>query len=271
MAPPRPAASRALAQAARSGGGLEGGAGGGGLPLAGQAQRESGHCGSAARRIRVRHSRGGVSCGRCGLQRRQCPAGSVNVSRAAACSASFLERPRARAYSSVPTVTSTSKIFEWSGPVLAHHPVARRLAQAGLDAIPGAGSSSPRRSSPRPRPGGASPKSRSTTAITGSRPAPRYTAPITASSASASTRALVPAAGQLLAPAQPQQVAEAELRGPRARGSSSLTSSARSLRQLALVGRGEALHEPVAHREIHHRVAEELQPLVVRRPRRGAR
>src|SRR5262249_56657795 len=40
----------------------------------------------------------------------------VNVSRAAACSASFLERPRARANSSVPTVTSTSNVLEWSGP-----------------------------------------------------------------------------------------------------------------------------------------------------------
>ncbi len=38
------------------------------------------------------------------------------------------------------------------GALLAHHPVARRLAEAGLDQSPAAASCSPRRCSPRPRP-----------------------------------------------------------------------------------------------------------------------
>src|SRR5262249_37571095 len=96
---------------------------GGGLLLAGhEGERgEQGRGGAGASHAGIVPPGKVAAAGRRGLQRAPgsflaSESSIVNVSRAAACSASFLERPRARANSSVPTVTSTSKVLEWSGP-----------------------------------------------------------------------------------------------------------------------------------------------------------
>src|SRR6266851_2729206 len=75
-------------------------------------------------------------------------------------------------------------------------------------------------------------------------------------------RALAAAAGELFPAAEQEQIPETNLPGDP--GQPFLVDDQRAqLRQLPFGGAGETLHQSVADRQIHHRVPEKLEPLVV--------
>ncbi|EAU64338.1 hypothetical protein STIAU_6519 [Stigmatella aurantiaca DW4/3-1] len=77
---------------------------------------------------------------------------------------------------------------------------------------------------------------------------------------------LLPPARHLLAAPQQEQLPQAQPPGD-ARQPFLVDDEGPKLGQLPFRGQGEALHQPVADGQVHHRIPQELQPLVVLEPR----